>query len=142
MQGIKSSKLEISNLALYILCMELDFFRVQVPSFEVFRMRHNKTFSKICLSFFKSRSKIAFSQYLAFPFLLPSVLLSYQHHLKAKFRMYFAQPSFGIFEWCGQCINQTYYLYPVANTVRPSVDAGEMITPARKQEHLSHKGLA
>ena len=24
----------------------------------------------------------------------------------------------------------TYYLYPLANTVRPSVDAGEMIMPA------------
>ena len=27
-------------------------------------------------------------------------------------------------------IRHTYYLYPVANTVRPSVDADEMITPA------------
>ena len=26
--------------------------------------------------------------------------------------------------------NKAYYLYPVANTVRPSVDVGEMITPA------------
>ena len=26
-----------------------------------------------------------------------------------------------------------YYLYPVANTVRPSVDTGEMITPAYKE---------
>ena len=25
---------------------------------------------------------------------------------------------------------EAYYLYPVANTVRPSVDAGEMIMPA------------
>ena len=53
----------------------------------------------------KSRSKSAFSQkdtYLAFSFLFLSVLLSHQHHLKAKFRMYFAQPSFGIFEWCDE----------------------------------------
>ena len=27
-------------------------------------------------------------------------------------------------------VNLVYYLYPVANTVRPSVDEGEMITPA------------
>ena len=39
---------------------------------------------------------------------------------------------------CVQCcrmvdsvpIRHMYYHYPVANTVRPSVDAGEMITPA------------
>ena len=63
----------------------------------------------MCLSFFQikdlgqSRSKSAFSQkdtYLAFSFLFPRVLLSYQHHSKTKFRMYFAQPHFCIFEWC------------------------------------------
>jgi hypothetical protein len=32
--------------------------------------------------------------------LFTSVLLSCQHHLKAKLGMYFAQPSFCIFEWC------------------------------------------
>ena len=31
-----------------------------------------------------------------------------------------------------QCTNQAYYLYPVANSVRPSVDPGEMITPAQE----------
>ena len=65
----------------------------------------------MCPSFFQiqdlgqSRSKSAFSQndtYLAFSFLFPSVLLSCQHHLKAKFLMYLSQPSFDIFEWCVQ----------------------------------------
>jgi hypothetical protein len=36
---------------------------------------------------------------------------------------------------CGRMVDSApirlaYYLYPIANTVRPSVDAGEMITPA------------
>ena len=64
----------------------------------------------MCLSFFKIQNlcqflaKSEFSQkdiHRAFSNLYPSVLLSCQHHLKAKFRMYFAQPSFCIFEWCG-----------------------------------------
>ena len=43
------------------------------------------------------------------------------------------------FSVCVQCYRmvdnvpiRVYYLYPVANTVRPSVDAGEMITPAQE----------
>ena len=35
MQGIKSAKLEIANLALLIPCMEFEFFCVQIPSCEV-----------------------------------------------------------------------------------------------------------
>jgi hypothetical protein len=40
MQGIKSAKLKIGNLALLISCMELDIILAQIPSFEVFRMCH------------------------------------------------------------------------------------------------------
>ena len=58
----------------------------------------------MCLSFFQikdlGQSRSQKDTYLAFSFLFPRVLLSYQHHSKAKFRMYFAQPSFCIFEWC------------------------------------------
>ena len=36
MQGIKSAQLEIANLALLIPCMEVQFFLVQIPLFEVF----------------------------------------------------------------------------------------------------------
>ena len=63
----------------------------------------------MCLSFFKIQNlcqflaKSEFSQkdiHRAFSNLYPSVLRSCQHHLKAKFRMYFAQASFCIFEWC------------------------------------------
>ena len=56
--------------------------------------------------------KSAFSQkdtYLAFSFLFPSVLLSCQYHLKAKFRMYFAQPSF-TFSNAVECFHFLYYL--------------------------------
>ena len=36
MQGVKSAKLEIANLALLIPCMEFEKKLVQIPSFEVF----------------------------------------------------------------------------------------------------------
>jgi hypothetical protein len=36
MQGIKSAKLAISNLALLIPCMEFEKKLAQIPSFEVF----------------------------------------------------------------------------------------------------------
>jgi hypothetical protein len=36
MQGIKSAKLEIANLSLLIPCMEVQYFWVQIPLFEVF----------------------------------------------------------------------------------------------------------
>jgi hypothetical protein len=35
-QGIKSAKLEIVNLVLLIPCLEVQFFGVQIPLFEVF----------------------------------------------------------------------------------------------------------
>ena len=40
MQGVKSAKLEIANLALLIPCMEFEISWVQIPSFEVFGMCH------------------------------------------------------------------------------------------------------
>ena len=48
-------------------------------------------------------AKNGFSQkdtHTAFPFLFSSVLLSCYHNLRAKFGVYFAQPSFNVFEWC------------------------------------------
>ena len=68
MQGIKSAKSEIANLALLIPSMEFEVFWAQIPSFEVFWMSNDSTFSKMCLSFFQIkdlgqfRSKSAFSQ--------------------------------------------------------------------------------
>ena len=65
----------------------------------------------MCLSLFQIQNlcqfwaKSGFSQkdtHTAFSFLFFSVLLSCQHHLKGKFGMYFAQPSFCVFEWCAQ----------------------------------------
>ena len=85
MDGIKSAKLAISDLALLIPCMEFKLFCPKITSLEVFWKCHYYTFSKFCLSFFQIkdlgqfRSKSAFSQkdtYLAFSFLFPSVLLS------------------------------------------------------------------
>ena len=65
--------------------------------------------SILCLCLFQIQnlrqflSKSGFSQkdtHTAFSFLFPSTLLSCQHHLKAKFGIYFAQQLFCIFKWC------------------------------------------
>ena len=52
--------------------------------------------------------------YLAFSFLFRSVLQLCKHHLKAKFWMYFAQPSFCIFEWC-ETLSQIVYFVKTKN---------------------------
>ena len=64
----------------------------------------------MCLSLFKIQNLCqfwaisGFSQkdtHTAFSFLFSSVLLKCWYHSKGKFGMYFPQPSFCVFEWCG-----------------------------------------
>ena len=97
MQGIKSAKLAISNLAPNTFISK--FLNVSLVNFfkNVSHFLPNPGFRSIQVK----KSAFSFSKdTLAFSFLFPSVLLSCWHHSKAKFRMYFPLQSFCIFEWC------------------------------------------
>ena len=102
MHGVKSAKLAISKVALLTPCMEVEIFCGQIPSFEVLWMCHYWTFSIMCLSFFQIQNMCQFwTKRLFSHFHSCFLVFSYNvNHLKAKFGMYFAQPSFCIFEWC------------------------------------------
>ena len=72
-------------------------------------MCYYQTFSIMCFNLFQIHnlcqfwSKSGFSQkntHTAFSFLFPSILLSCYHQINAKSGIYFAQPSFCIFERC------------------------------------------
>ena len=69
-------------------------------------MCHYETFSIMCLSLFQIQNLCQLwkkGDFLKKTSIqdFHSCFLVFSYHLKSKFGMYFAQPSFCIFEWCG-----------------------------------------
>lgn len=98
---IKIAKLEIANQALLILCMEF------VSVFFKSRIQVNP--GKKCL-FSKGHT---FDIFILISQCSPIMLVSScQYHLKVKFRIYFALPSFCMVQWCGM---NKKFIYQVAD---------------------------